>query len=95
MKETDIRNGDIVRISYREYYTNRQVEPYDAVVLWKGINCQPLLARLDELEKGEYRPVWSVYEHIAEVRGHINFAEMLTDKMNEHEQTKEENEIER
>ena len=80
MKENELRNGDIVRVDYIEYYTNEHPKPYDAVLLWKGINYQPLMVKLDELEKGEYRPFWSVYEHISEVKGHINLAEILTDK---------------
>lgn len=97
MKETDIRNGDIVRIDYKEYYTNKQIDPYDAVVLWKGINFQPLMARLDELEKGEYRPFWSIYEHISKVKGHISLAEILADKEKEfqNEQLKEDEDRDR
>ena len=61
-----ITNGDIVEIDEGLVYLgyNRK---YNAVILWKGFNNQPLLTKV-----GEYRPHWGTYESIVRIVGHID-----------------------
>lgn len=73
MTEEEIREGDIVVIDYITKYTKEHRNEGKALVLWKGYNHQPLVMRLE----GEYSPVWSNYDHIAEVMSHISLGVLL------------------
>lgn len=82
MKAEDIRNGDIVEIDYIEV-TKEHINEGKALVLWKGFNNQPLIMRLD----GEkYSPIWTCYERISKVVGHIPIGEILKDKAERNEE---------
>ena len=63
--------GDIVIIDESlEYpYFRRR---YKALVIFNGFNKQPLITSL-----GEWNPVWSSYDQIAEIVGHIDLANYL------------------
>ena len=61
-----VKEGDIVLVDeslHYKYFTKK----YKAIVLWRGINQQPLLTNL-----GEWRPYWGTYETISEVLGHVD-----------------------
>ena len=77
MKEHEVREGDIVRIEYDTEFTKEHIDEGKALILWKGINRQPLVVKLDHLKDGEYNPVWTCYEYIAEVVGHMSIVDML------------------
>lgn len=60
--------GDIVQIDMGlEYPGNNR--KYKAVVLWCGMNGQPLLT-----EVGEYKPHWGTYGEIAKIIDHVDLA---------------------
>jgi len=77
MKEEEIRDGDIVEIDYIEEFTKEHINEGKALVLWRGFNNQPLIIRLD---KKEYYPMWSCYEHISKVVGHIPIGQILKEQ---------------
>lgn len=77
MKEHEVKEGDIVRIEYDMEFTKEHVNEGRALILWKGINRQPLVVKLVHLKIGEYNPVWTCYEYIAEVVGHMSIVDML------------------
>lgn len=67
----NIREGDIVLIDESlayQYHTRK----YEALVLWNGVNDQPLVTRLDK-----YCPYWTTYDQIAEIKGHIDLGKKL------------------
>ena len=77
MKEDEIREGDIVEIDYITEFTQEHYNEGKALVLWKGINHQPLIMRL----KGEYSPSWSTYYNIGRVIGHISLGKILKEQV--------------
>lgn len=77
MKAEDIRDGDIVEIDYITEFTKEHINEGKALVLWKGLNNQPLIMRLD---RKEYSPIWTCYEYISKVVGHIPIGEILKEK---------------
>ena len=77
MSADDIRDGDIVEIDYIDEFTKEHIKEGKALVLWKGFNNQPLIIRLS---REKYYPIWSCYEHISKVVGHIPIWEILKDK---------------
>lgn len=63
--------GDIVIIDESleyKFYTQR----YKALIIYNNFNNQPLITRLDE-----WRPIWSSYNQIAEIIGHIDLNDVL------------------
>lgn len=82
MRTEDIRDGDIVEIDYIAKFTKEHINEGKALVLWKGFNNQPLIMRLD---RKEYYPIWSCYERISKVVGHIPIWEILKDKVKNEE----------
>lgn len=77
MKEHEVREGDIVRIEYDTEFAKEHIDEGEALILWKGINRQPLVVKLANLKNGKYNPVWTCYEYIAEVVGHMSIVDML------------------
>lgn len=77
MREHEVREGDIVRIEYDTKFAKEHIDEGKALILWKGINRQPLVVKLDHLKNGEYNPGWTCYEYIAEVVGHMSITDML------------------
>ena len=77
MRAEDIRDGDIVEIDYITEFTKEHINEGKALILWKGFNNQPLIMRLD---REGYSPIWSCYEHISKVVGHMPICEILKDK---------------
>lgn len=67
MKAVEIREGDIVEIDYITEFTKEHINEGKALVIWKGCNNQPLVRKLDTKT-----PIWSCYEHISKVVGHID-----------------------
>jgi hypothetical protein len=61
-----ITNGDIVEIDEGLMYLGYNYK-YNAIILWKDFNNQPLLTKV-----GEYLPYWGTYESIVHVVGHID-----------------------
>ncbi len=77
MKEHEVREGDIVRIEYDTKFAKEHIDEGEALILWKGINRQPLVVKLANLKNGKYNPGWTCYEYIAEVVGHMSIVDML------------------
>ena len=77
MKEDEIKDGDIVEIDYIAEFTKEHINEGKALVLWRGFHGQPLIMRLD---REEYYPMWTCYEYIARVVGHIPIWEVLKNK---------------
>ena len=67
MKEEEIREGDIVEIDYIAEFTKEHINEGKALVVWKGNNNQPLVHKLNTK-----KTIWTCYEHIARVVGHID-----------------------
>lgn len=72
MREKDIREGDIVEINYIGEFTKKNINEGKALVLWKGNNNQPLVRKLNTKTT-----VWTCYEHIAKVIGHIDIEDYM------------------
>lgn len=67
MTAEEIREGDIVEIDYIAEFTKEHINEGTALVIWKGLNHQPLVRKLNTRET-----IWTCYEHIARVVGHID-----------------------
>lgn len=77
MKKHEIMNGDIVNIDYITEYTKEHIGKGLALVLWCGINGQPLVLYFSDLKENIYRPCWECYEHIESVLDHVCLNEMI------------------
>lgn len=62
MMDNGVHEGDVVTIPDRG----------NALVLWKGINNQPLIVYMDDLKSHNYRPTWSLYENFTDIVDHID-----------------------
>lgn len=67
MTAEEIREGDIVEIDYIEKFTRKHINEGKALVIWKGFNHQPLVRKMKTKTI-----VWTCYENIARVVGHID-----------------------
>lgn len=76
MKEYEIKEGDIVEIAYTSEFTGEYVNEGKALILWKGFNHQPLIRKLDAK-----RPIWSIYDNIARIVGHVDIEKYMDDFM--------------
>lgn len=74
MNKNDLKNGDIIKFDYITEFTKEHII-YNAILLWKD-NSQPLIVKFDKLSDIslglKYNPVWSCYDYISKVIGHIN-----------------------
>lgn len=77
MKEDEIREGDIVEIDYTTEFTKQHINEGKALVIWKGCNNQPLVRKLDTKTT-----IWTCYEHIARVVGHIDIESYMDKALN-------------
>lgn len=77
MKDHEIMNGSIVNIDYIEEFTKERIRKGLALVLWCGLNGQPLVLYFSDLEKEIYRPCWESYENIESIRGHVKLHELI------------------
>lgn len=81
MKDYEIKEGDIVEIEYIDEFTKERINEGKALVMWKGFNYQPLIHKLDAK-----RTIWSGYDRIARVVGHVDIERYMEDAMaQEHE----------
>lgn len=71
MKEYEIKEGDIVELNYINGITKEHINEGKALVMWKGFNHQPLIHKLDTTITS-CRTIWSGYNHIARVVGHVD-----------------------
>lgn len=68
-----VTEGDMVRIHKSNWdFSKRIGEPYKAIVLWCGINNQPLITNIDE-----YNPRWVTYKDIVEIVGHVDLENLF------------------
>lgn len=81
MKDYEITNGDIVNIDYITEFTKEHIRKGLALILWRGLNDQPLVLYFSDLEKNIYRPCWECYENIESIRGHINLDELINNEL--------------
>lgn len=73
MKKEQMIEGDCVRVHTLSWDKSTRIgEPYKAIVLWKGLNNQPLITNINE-----YRPRWITYNDIVEVIGHVDLENIL------------------
>lgn len=77
MKEEEIREGDIVEIDYIAEFTKEHIDEGKALVIWKGNNNQPLVRKLNTR-----KTIWTCYEHIARVIGHIDIEGYMDKTLN-------------
>lgn len=80
MKEDEIREGDIVEIDYIAEFTKEHINEGKALVIWKGNNNQPLVRKLNAK-----KTIWTCYEHIARVVGHIDIEGYMDNALNKAE----------
>lgn len=81
-----VTEGDIVTIHQSNWNCTKRIgEPYKAIVLWLGINNQPLITKI-----GEYEPRWSSYGDIIEINNHVNLHRLIKDKINSLEEQENE-----
>ena len=77
MRAEEIREGDIVEIDYITEFTKEHINEGKALVIWKGFNHQPLVRKLNGKTA-----VWTCYEHIARVVGHIDIEGYMDKALN-------------
>jgi len=68
-----VKEGDICILDESVEYSILSEKPFEVLVLWNGVNGQPLVTRTNE-----YRPFWTTYSQLVEVAGHIDLAEALS-----------------
>ena len=69
----ELKEGDCVLVHGLSWDGKERIyEPYQAIILWKGLNNQPLITKIDE-----YKPHWSTYEDIVEVIGHVDLENLF------------------
>ena len=56
-REEDIREGDIVEIDYITDFTKEHINEGKALIIWKGLNGQPLVRKLNTRTT-----TWDLYE---------------------------------
>ena len=76
MDEHDLECGDIVVV-------NEYGKVFDAIIVAKGTNNQPLIVRTDDLKNGCYRPFWSTYEAIIDNPYHVSMTKILRKALEE------------
>jgi len=67
-----VTEGDICVLDESVEYFYTPNEPYEVLVLWNGVNNQPLVTRT-----GKYRPFWTTYSQLTKIKGHIDLAKAL------------------
>ena len=77
MKAEDIRVGDIVEIDYIAEFTKEHINEGKALVIWKD-HSQPLVRKLNTR-----KTIWTCYEHIARVIGHIDIEGYMDNALSE------------
>ena len=75
--EMNVREGDICVLD-EKYSFHFAHPPYKVLVLWNGVNSQPLVTKLDE-----YKPFWTTYSQLVRVEKHIDCDEVLSHIVNE------------
>lgn len=78
MDAKELKCGDIIKIVEIGYSVNKE---YRAILLWKGLNNQPLILKFDDLLHSIYEPKWSDYRYVTEVTDHIDLKGMLVTKL--------------
>lgn len=66
MDKNMISEGDICMLDESIDYVTSPNKPYPVLVLWNGVNNQPLVTKL-----GGYKPFWTTYSQLSEKIGHI------------------------
>lgn len=69
MTRDKIKEGDICTLDESVAYSYYPHKPYEVVVLWHGVNSQPLVTKLDA-----YNPFWTTYSQLIEVNRHIDLS---------------------
>ena len=69
MNRDKIKEGDICTLDESVAYSYNPHKPYEVVVLWHGVNSQPLVTKLDA-----YKPFWTTYSQLIEVNRHIDLS---------------------
>ena len=76
MHEYDLECGDVVVV-------NDYGKVFEAIIVAKGTNSQPLIVRTDALKNGCYRPFWSTYEAIIDNPYHVSMTKILRKALEE------------
>ena len=67
----NVKEGDICILDRNVEYTG-EYDKYKVLVLWNGVNGQPLVTELNE-----YRPYWTTYSQLIKVVEHIDLNSKL------------------
>lgn len=68
-----VKEGDICILDESVEYSILGEKPFGVLVLWNGVNGQPLVTRTNE-----YRPFWTTYSQLVKVVRHIDLVEALS-----------------
>ena len=85
MSKISVKEGDICILDESVEYSCNPKKPYNVLVLWHGVNNQPLVTRL-----GEYKPFWTTYSQLTTVLGNI-VLNQITEAAQKHLDEKETN----
>ena len=72
MADKRIREGDICTLDESVEFLHIARPPFQVLVLWNGINGQPLVTKLTE-----YSPFWTTYSQLTKVERHIELDSWL------------------
>jgi len=67
-----VKVGDICILDESVEYSTFSEKPFEVLVLWNGVNGQPLVTRTNE-----YRPFWTTYSQLVKVVGYIDLGEAV------------------
>jgi hypothetical protein len=62
-----VKEGDICTLDESVEYSYCPIPPFQVLVLWNGVNGQPLVTKLTG-----YKPFWTTYSQLVEITGHID-----------------------
>lgn len=68
----DVKEGDVCMLDESVEYSINPKEPFYVIVLWNGMNGQPLVTKCDK-----YNPFWSTYSQLTKKVSHIDMDSVL------------------
>lgn len=74
MDKKTIFEGDICLLDERVEYPTTGKNPYPVLVLWHGVNGQPLVTKPDD-----YSPFWTTYSQLIERVEHLELSTAVAD----------------
>lgn len=74
MNKEMISEGDICLLDEKVEFPTTGKDPYPVLVLWHGVNGQPLVTRPDS-----YSPFWTTYSQLVERIEHLDLSAAVAD----------------